>query len=91
MNSNLLRQLWDLIETTQTETLTQLDDRQLIQVLMSDLKAQSFLQEEEEVKVMAYIRSRLLLIRELAQARQDLYCPIRVPRRSASMLSSQIA
>lgn len=91
MNSNLLRKLWDLIESTQAETLTQLDDRQLVHILVADLQAQNSLKDEELISAIAYIRSRLLLIRESAQARQDLYCPVNLQRRATSVLRQQTA
>lgn len=78
MNSNLLRQVWEVIEATQTDMLTQLNDSQLVQVLVANLKNRNQLPQDEEANAKAYIRSRLLLIRELAQSRRDLCCPLKV-------------
>ncbi|WP_299403303.1 hypothetical protein [Acaryochloris sp. IP29b_bin.148] len=78
MNSNLLRHVWDVIETTQTDLLTQLNDKQLVQVLVTNLRDRNVLPVNEEANATAYIRSRLLLIRELAQSREELCCPLKV-------------
>lgn len=78
MNSSLLRQVWEVVEATQTDILTQLNDMQLIHVLVANLKERNLIEEEEEANAKAYIRSRLLLIRELAESRKDLCCPLKV-------------
>lgn len=69
MSSSILRQLWSLIEATQTSTLMSLDDTKLVESLMQQLEEQRLLNREETNCVSVYIRSRILLIRELAQAR----------------------
>lgn len=76
MDARLLHQVWDVIETTQTDFLTQMDDPQLIQFLVAHLQDRNFLKPEDKANAKAYIYSRLLLIRELAQARQELCCPL---------------
>ena len=78
MNSSLLRQVWEVVEATQTDILTQLNDMQLTHVLVANLKEHSLLEKEEEANAKAYIHSRLLLIRELAESRKDLCCPLKV-------------
>ncbi len=78
MNSSLLRQVWEVVEATQTDILTQLNDMQLVQVLVADLKDRNLLEKDEEANAQAYIRSRLILIRELAESRKDLCCPLKV-------------
>ena len=80
MNANLLRQVWNVVETTQTDVLTQLDDPQLTQVLVTSLKERDLLSLDEETKTKAYIQSRMLLIRESAQSRQELCCPLNIQR-----------
>lgn len=65
MNSNLLHQLWKLIEATQP-TLLKLDDQSLTQWLVQQLREKQSLSGDEEKAASAYIRSRLLLIREVA-------------------------
>lgn len=78
MNANLLRQVWNVIETTQTDVLTQLDDHPLTQVLVATLKERDVLSMDEETNAKAYIQSRMLLIRESAHSRQELCCPLTV-------------
>lgn len=79
MNANLLRQVWGVIETTQTDLLTQLNDKQLVQTLVANLKDRNLLPANEEANTKAYIQARLLLIRELAESRKGLYCPLSCP------------
>lgn len=76
MNSSLLRHVWQVIEMTQTDILTQLNDAQLVQTLVAKLKDRNLLPLNEEVHARSYIQDRLLLIRELAQSRKELCCPI---------------
>lgn len=65
MNSNLLHQLWMLIEATQSNFLLKLDDQSLVQWLIQQLRERQNLSHEEEKAASAYIRSRLLLIRDV--------------------------
>lgn len=65
MNSSLLHQLWMLIEATQSNFLLKLDDQSLIQWLVQQLREKQSLSHEEENAARMYIRSRLLLIREV--------------------------
>ena len=70
MTPTNLRQLWFLIETTHTNLLLKLDDTSLIQWLVQQFNTQCSLEHQETEILSAYIRSRLSLIRDLAQARQ---------------------
>lgn len=77
MNSSLLRHVWQVIETTQTDILTQLNDTQLVQTIVANLKDRNLLPTNEEARAKAYIQARVLLIRELAQSREELCCPLK--------------
>lgn len=70
MTPKKLRQLWFLVETTHTNLLLKLDDTSLIQWLVQQIDDQCLLEHQETEVLSAYIRSRLSLIRDLAQARQ---------------------
>lgn len=70
MNSSILRQLWAVIEETQTCVLLRLSDADLVKQLLLQLDSKKLLSGEETSTVSAYIRSRTGLIRDLAQARQ---------------------
>ena len=70
MTPTKLRQLWFLVETTHTNLLLKLDDTSLIQWLVQQVDDQCLLEHQEAEVLTAYIRSRLSLIRDLAQARQ---------------------
>jgi hypothetical protein len=70
MTPKLLRQLWSVVETTQTMTLLQLDDASLVQWLVKQTTTQVFLDSHEIDSLGDYIQSRLSLIRDIAYERQ---------------------
>lgn len=70
MNSTTLRQIWTLVEATQTATLITLDDSKLVERLIQQLGKQCSLSREETDMASGYIRSRLPLVRDLAQSRR---------------------
>jgi hypothetical protein len=65
----MLRQLWSLVENTQAATLVSLDDKNLVQWLIEQLKSNSSLSQNETNRAMDYIQSRISLIRDLAEER----------------------
>ncbi len=69
MTPTVLRKLWSLVETTQASFLLRLDDAALGQWLYRQLEAQTNLDRDEADSLNAYIRSRLVLIREFAHQR----------------------
>lgn len=69
MTPLMLRQLWTLVEDTQTHVLLSLDDTSLVQWLLRQLREECSLDRSETSTVCSYIRSRLPLIRDMAQAR----------------------
>ncbi len=69
LNSSTLRQLWSVVEETQSNTLLRLDDADLVKQLIGKVDSQKSLSSEESNTLMAYIYSRTTLIRDLAQAR----------------------
>lgn len=73
MTPFLMRQLWSLIETAQTNILLTLDDASLERWLSHQLQTQRALNSEEICCVTSYIHSRLNLIRDIARDRQTLY------------------
>ena len=73
MTSSLLRQFWSVVEATQTVTLMALDDTKLVEQLIGQLRKQCSLNSEQTEMIGVYIRSRLPLVRDLAQARQLEY------------------
>jgi hypothetical protein len=68
----MLRQIWSLVETTQTQVLLNLDDDSLVQWLLRQLVNQRSLDSHEAYLFSTYIQSRLPLIRDLAQSRRVL-------------------
>ncbi|MBW4520162.1 MAG: hypothetical protein KME16_10745 [Scytolyngbya sp. HA4215-MV1] len=73
MSPLLLRHLWSLIEATQASTLLNLDDANLVQWLLRQLDSQRSLNHQEADLLNHYIRSKLSLIRDLAQERRTAH------------------
>ncbi|MEB3295421.1 MAG: hypothetical protein VKJ24_19885 [Synechococcales bacterium] len=63
---NLIRQLWNLVEDTQTSLLLRLDDATLVHWLTQQLRSRQPLSQEEEWATRRYIEDRLPLIRDMA-------------------------
>lgn len=70
MTPSMLRQLWVVIEKAQANFLLNLDDASLEQWLLKQLKHERSLNHDEVNILNSYIRSKLSLIRDLAQERQ---------------------
>jgi len=69
MSPLMLRQLWALVEATQTPILLGLDDNTLVQWLLRQLTSQRSLNTDEAYLFTNYIHARLPLIRDLASNR----------------------
>ncbi len=69
MTPLMLRQLWSIVEATQTAFLLSLDDNALVQWLMRQLRATRVIDGAETDLLNDYIRTRLPLIREIVQDR----------------------
>jgi hypothetical protein len=69
MNPTFIRQVWALVEATQTTHLISLDDANLVQSLLRQFKLQQPLNSEETQQLSSYLYSRLTLIRDLAYDR----------------------
>jgi len=72
MSPALLRQIWSLVETTQTNLLLNLDDESLVQCLLRQLNTERSLDSYETDVLSRYIQSRLPLIRDVALSRRAL-------------------
>lgn len=70
MTPKILRQLWSVVENSQTKTLLQMDDARLVQWLVKQTTKQVLLDPNETDYLSDYIQSRLTLIRDLAYERQ---------------------
>jgi len=73
MTPTMLRQLWTVIETTQANMLLKLDDANLVQSLLKQIKQQRSLNSDEAHIMSDYLHSKLSLIRDLAQERQSVW------------------
>jgi len=72
MSPVMLRQIWSLVETTQTNLLLNLDDASLVQCLLRQLNTERSLDSQETDLFSRYIQSRLPLIRDVARSRRAL-------------------
>lgn len=72
MTPKTMRQLWAVIESTQVNTLLQLDDLTLVQWLLKQFTDQQVIDEQEVGSLNTYINSRLPLIRDTAFERQSV-------------------
>jgi hypothetical protein len=69
LNSSELRHLWSVVEGTQTSILLGANDADLIQQLMRQIEYTGLFTSDQINMFNAYLRSRVLLIRDLASAR----------------------
>ena len=69
MTPLMLRNLWSIVEATQSHFLLNLDDPSLVRWLVKQLYHQRFMNHAEENALVDYIQSKLPLIRELAEQR----------------------
>lgn len=69
MTPKMLRQFWSLIESTQSNIILGLDDSSLVQWLLSQLHTNQYLDGQQSDVLSDYIRTKIPLIRDLAQQR----------------------
>lgn len=67
MTPTIMRQLWSVVEETQSNTLLKLDDASLVQWLLKQTNTEALLDCNEAYILSDYIHTRLSLIRDLAQ------------------------
>ena len=70
MPPKIMRQVWSVVEKTQTKTLLHMDDASLVKLLVKQTKNQAALDCHEADYLGDYIQSRLPLIRDIAHQRQ---------------------
>ncbi|MGB6302077.1 MAG: hypothetical protein WBF90_38715 [Rivularia sp. (in: cyanobacteria)] len=70
MTPKIMRQVWSVVETTQTKTLLHMDDASLVKLLVKQTTNQASLDCHEADFLGDYIQSRLPLIRDIAHERQ---------------------
>lgn len=68
MNPHLLRQLWSLIEGSHSNWILSLDDNSLVHWLVDQVSDEHLLDSVEADSLNGYIRSRIPLIRDIAQS-----------------------
>ncbi|NEQ45724.1 MAG: hypothetical protein F6K00_20140 [Leptolyngbya sp. SIOISBB] len=67
MNPHLLRQFWALVEQSQGNRILSLDDHSLVSWLIDQVSGERSLDSVETANLNCYIRSRIPLIRDIAQ------------------------
>jgi hypothetical protein len=69
LNTTLLRQTWNLIETTNACELLEASEPDLIQRLLQRLDAQKPLADQERVSLNDYLHAKMSLIKDTAESR----------------------
>lgn len=69
MNTTLLRQTWNLIESTNAGELLEISEPELIQKLLRRLDAQNPLADQERTSINDYLASKMNLIKDTAESR----------------------
>ncbi|MGF1591563.1 MAG: hypothetical protein ACFCU7_20430 [Pleurocapsa sp.] len=69
MNTSLLRQTWNLIETTNALELLEIGEAELIQQLVKRLDAQIPLADRDRTSINNYLQSKMGLIKDTAESR----------------------
>ena len=69
MNTSLLRQTWNLIETTNALELLEIGEAELIQQLVKRLDAQIPLADRDRASINNYLQSNIGLIKDTAESR----------------------
>lgn len=69
MNTTLLRQTWNLIETTNAWELLEASESDLIQRLLQRLDAQKPLADQERLSLNDYLHTKMSLIKDTAESR----------------------
>ncbi|MGB5973176.1 MAG: hypothetical protein WBG38_07645 [Nodosilinea sp.] len=69
MNPQLLRNLWSLVERSQSGHLLALDDSSLVSWLLEQFTGQQPINQTETEQLHGYIRAKIPLIRDIAQGR----------------------
>ena len=69
MNTTLLRQTWNLIETTNAIELLEIGEAELIRRLLMRLDAQKPLADRERIYLNNYLHSKIGLIKDTAESR----------------------
>lgn len=64
-----MRHVWSVIEETETKTILNLNDTDLLTQLLKQLESKKLLSSEQINEMSTYISSRVPLIRDLAQSR----------------------
>lgn len=76
MSPPCLRALWHVVEITSTGDLLALDDHKLTDRLHQEVVEQQILDGQERATLREYIRTHLLLIRDLADDRPSRIKPL---------------
>ena len=68
IQSNIIRKVWSSVETINQTTLMQLNDTDLTSQIMRQVEGTSSLDSEERQPLIEYIRSKILLIRDIGDS-----------------------
>lgn len=69
INASTLRLVWTVIESTPTKNLLSPSDTALVSTVVEQTSGQTYLSEDEINSLSKYVRSKLSLIRDIADTR----------------------
>jgi hypothetical protein len=72
ITTSLIRHIWEVVEETQSCTLLERDDREVVQQLLGQLQRQQSLNSQEIQNVINYLTPRISLIRDIASNRRGV-------------------
>lgn len=72
MSISLIRQIWNLIETTNASEILEIGETELVLRLLNRLDAQKPLADQERISLNDYLHSKIGLIKDTAESRLAL-------------------
>ena len=69
MNTKLLRQTWNLIETTNATELVEIGETELIRRILKRMDSENPLADNERIYLNEYLHSKIGLIKDTAESR----------------------
>ena len=70
LNLTTIREIWSRVEASNTGTLLQLNDEELVKYLCQQVETRLTFSNQESEALTAYLGSKVRLIRDLAESRQ---------------------
>lgn len=72
ITASLIRHIWEVVEETQSRTLLERDNQEVVRQLLGQLQRQRSLNSQEIQNVINYLTPRTSLIRDIASNRRGV-------------------